>query len=63
MFKLRVFIEKSISSLQIGFNVKFKDSKYKTSEPGFLKCPLFRQLTTKVLRTGKRSNQGPEVYI
>ena len=30
VFKLRVSIEKSISSLQIGFNVQLKDSKYKT---------------------------------
>ena len=28
-----------------------------------LKCPLFRQLTTKVLRTDQQSFQGPEVYI
>ena len=30
-----VSIEKSISSLQIGFNVPLKDSKYKTSEQCF----------------------------
>ena len=28
-----------------------------------LKCPLFRQLTTKVLRIDQQSFQGPEVYI
>ena len=35
VFKMRLSIEKSISSLRIGFNVQLKDSKYKPWEQGF----------------------------
>ena len=60
--KLRVFIEKkNILSLQIGFNVPLKDSKYKTSEQGFQNVPFSAigySFATKVLHTGQRNYQG-----
>ena len=40
VLKLRVSIEKSILSLQIGFNVQLKDSKYKTSQQAFKMSPF-----------------------
>ena len=52
MFKLHVSNEKSISSLQIGFNGQLKDSKYKTSEQRFQNVSL---------STDQRSYQGLEV--
>ena len=51
MFKLHVSIEKSISSLQIGFNVK--GLQIQNIRAGLSKCPLFLQLTMKVLHTGQ----------
>ena len=62
MFKLHVSIEKSISSLQIGFR-SIKGLQTQNMRAGLLKCPLCRQLTTKVLRTDQGSYQGWEVYI
>ena len=41
MFKLHVSNGKSISSLQIGFNVQLKDSKYKTLEQDFQNVSFF----------------------
>ena len=38
---MRISVEKNISSLQIGFNVPLKDSKYKTLEQRFSNVPLF----------------------
>ena len=44
-------------------SVKLKDSKCTNIRAGLSKCPLFRQLTMKVLRTDQRGYQGPEVYM
>ena len=38
---MRISVEKSVSSLQIGFNVPLKDFKYKTSEQRFQNVSFF----------------------
>ena len=56
--KMRVSDEYSISSMQIGFNVILKDSKYKTSSPV---SAIDYYFATKALRTGQRSGSGERV--
>ena len=48
---MRVSDEKSISSLQIGFNyVPLKDSKFKNIKAALLKCSLIRRSTISFTR-------------
>ena len=54
------FVEKSIKSLQIGFNVPLKDSKYLKSEQCFQNVPFSAidySFATKALCTGQRNYQ------
>ena len=65
---MRVSVEKSISSLQIGFIVPLKDSGYKTSEQRFHNVLFFRRSTIPLprkpyalVRITKKSLQLSEV--
>ena len=55
---MRVSVEIFISSLQIGFNVPLKDSKYKTSEQRFQNVFFFRRSTIPLPRKPYAPDSG-----